>query len=216
MPANEKNRILLTDQSLQLHYRARSRAFSLAYIERIALEHRKLWLPLLGGGILTCFCLLALMHTFNMPYRLMGGAALGAFGMWWGIRGSMALVVYEQRQHHTDFLISHVSKSLPTFIAFANKLIRHYPQSLGEYCVTLSLEEWGRLQQMGSLTLTTPRRCMPAAMAYRQGLRADEFLLSFDPFQMGQRLQWMLEDHELTATLQGTVNATEFSLPNRQ
>lgn len=214
-PGNTQNRALLTEQALQVYYRGKGRAFSLAYVERLALEHRKLWLPLIGGGILACLCLLALMQTFNMPYRLLTGATIGAVGVWWGIRGSMALVVYEQR-HHNDFLLSYVNKSLPTFIAFANRVIRRYPTPLGNYWLAVSLQEWAQLQQEGTLTLTAPKTCEPEEQASRKHLGPQELWLAIDPLEVGPRLRWTLREQVLTAALHDRLEIKEVSLPGYQ
>lgn len=203
-----QNRLLLTEQSLQIQYRGRSRAFSLEYLERIALEHRKLWLPLIGGGILASLCLLALLETFNMPYRLLAGAAIGILGVWWGYRGSMALVVYEQR-HHTDFLLRDVAPSLAIFIAFSNRIIYRYPQSLGLYCIALQEQEWQQLQEQGALVLGQPLLAIPEEIALHRSPGAHKHWMAFDPFRLGGRLQWTLQERELQAHLTGTVQLHE-------
>lgn len=204
------NRLLLTPQALQVYYRARGRAFSLEYIQHLALEHRKLWLPLIGGGILASLCFLALLHTFNMPYRLLAGGALGLLGVWWGYRGSMALVVYEQR-HHTDFLIGHPAEGLPVFIAFANRLIKRYPQGLGNYCIVLTAAEWKQLQQARTLVLDMPRLSIPQQVAQHQDPGADAQWVAFDPFVLGPRLQWSLQGQELLAHLKGPLHLHELA-----
>lgn len=209
---SKSKRLLLTAQSLQVYYRGKGRAFSLEYLERLSLEHRKLWLPLIGGGILASLCLLALLHTFNMPYRLLAGAVIGAFGIWWGYRGSTALVVYEQR-HHTDFLLRQPAGSLPLFIAFANRIIRRYPQPLGEFCIRLSSQEWQQLSESGTLHLDKARRCEPPEIAVRQNPGTEEgHWFAFDPYSMGPRLQWSLNGQELVAHLQGSLSMQEVRL----
>lgn len=194
-----------------MYYRGKSRAFSLAYVERLSLEHRKLWLPLIGGGILASLCLLALFHTFNMPYRLLSGVAVGLFGLWWGYRGNTALVVYEQR-HHTDYLLRKPFQALPVFIAFSNLIIRRYPQPLGQYSVALSAQEWEQLQKQGFIELKEPRACFPQEIAQWQQAGAGYYWGMFDPFLMGERLQWSLQGKELTAHLQGRLEAQQLQL----
>lgn len=209
-PLGEKsdgnNRILLTERSLQVYYRGKSRAFGLEYVQRLNIEHRKLWLPLLGGGILASLCLLALLQTFTIPYRLMAGIAVGLFGFWWGYRGSLALVVYEQR-HHTDFLLPKLTEPLSVFVAFANRLIRQYPRPLGNYCMQLSGQEWALLQQQGFLLLAQPRNCEPEEEVHQKGLPPDVRWVCFDPFTMGEQLQWRLEGGSLKTYLQGRLPA---------
>lgn len=204
------NRLLLTPQALQVYYRAKGRAFSLEYIQYLALEHRKLWLPLIGGGILASLCFLALLHTFNMPYRLLAGGALGLLGVWWGYRGSMALVVHEQR-HHTDFLIRHPAAALPVFIAFANRLIRRYPEPLGNYCIALSAAEWQQLQQARTIEIEVPRLCIPQQVAQHQRPGEGWHWAAFDPFVLGPHLQWSLQGQELLAHLKGPLQLHELA-----
>lgn len=205
---DRNNQVLLSERTLQIHHRGKSRAFSLEYIQRIALEHRKLWLPLIGGGIVASLCLLALLHTFTMPYRLLTGAAIGIFAMWWGYRGNMALVVYEQR-HHTDFLIPKVEQSLPVFIAFANRFIRRYPLPLQDYCVSLSLPEWQQIQQEGVVVLQQPRQCVAVEEALSQSPGPDHVWAVFEPLRIGARLQWTLQEQVLVAHFQGVLRRDE-------
>lgn len=207
-PGDSNNRMLLRERSLQVYYRGKGRAFALEYVQQLALEHRKLWLPLIGGGILASLCLLALLKTYNIPYRLLAGAAIGLLSCWWGYRGSMALVVYEQR-HHTDFLIPAPAQSLQVFVAFANRLIRQYPQPLGEYCVALSMQEWEQLQKTGFVVLQEPRLCVPQQEAVVVSPGEGAYWALFDPFLLGERLQWSLEGSQLVARLQGEVASAE-------
>ncbi len=206
-----ENQAMLSENSLQIKHRGKSRAFSLQYVQRLALEHRKLWLPLIGGGIVASLCLLALLHTFTMPYRLLTGAAIGLLGVWWGYRGSMALVVYEQR-HHSDFLIARTEASLPVFIAFANRYIRRYPQPLEQYCVRLSLEEWQQLNLQGSLALNKPRLCVQQEAALRQDPGPDAIWAVFSPLQLANRLQWSLQGQELVVHVKGSLHVQELLL----
>jgi hypothetical protein len=209
-----RNLLQLTDGALHITYRGRHRAFSLAYVQQLALEHRKLWLPLIGGGILASLCLLALLQTFSMPLRLLSGVMAGFLLMWWGLRGSGALVVYEQR-NRTDFLLPVENKSLPLFVAFTNRLIRRYPAPLGHYCFLASEQEVQQLQGRGALQLEEPRLCQP-----RDSLRAlppigvtpsgeapqgRGYWLVLDPLRLGSRLHWSLRGQELQAHVQGRL-----------
>ncbi|AHM59988.1 hypothetical protein D770_08625 [Flammeovirgaceae bacterium 311] len=204
------NQALLSEHALQIKHRGKSRAFSLQYVERLSLEHRKLWLPLIGGAIVASLCLLALLHTFTMPYRLLSGAAIGLLGVWWGYRGSMALVVYEQR-NHTDFLLSRVAQPVPVFLAFANRLIRRYPQPLGNYCISLSIQEWQQINLRGNITLAEPRLCLQQEVALYQNAGSSALWVAFDPLRLGNRLQWSLEGQELQGRLSGTIRVQEVS-----
>ncbi len=205
------NQVMLSENALQIKHRGKNRAFSLQYVQRLALEHRKLWLPLIGGAIVASLCLLALLHTFTMPYRLLTGAAIGLLGVWWGYRGSMALVVYEQR-HHSDFLITRVEESLPVFIAFANRIIRRYPQPLEHYCVALSLQEWQQLNMHGYLTLNKPRLCVQQEMALHLNPGSEAAWAVFDPLLLANRLQWSLQGHELVVHIKGSLRVQEVTL----
>lgn len=208
---DERNVLSLTENALHITYKGKHRAFSLAYLQEVALEHRKLWLPLIGGGILSSLCLLALLHTFSIPFRLLGGAAAGLLMMWWGYRGSMALVVYESR-HHTDFLLNSAHQPLELFIAFANRLIRRYPQPMGNYCLELSFQEWQELQEQGQLQLEEARICIPEELSWRQPTGSDKYWLCFDPLRMGNRLQWSMRGKELEAYIQGPLRRNEVEL----
>ncbi len=205
---DSQNRALLTEQSLHLYFRGKGRAFSLEYLQRLALEHRKLWFPLIGGGILASLCLLTLLHTFTIPYRLLAGATLGVLGMWWGYRGSMALVVYEAN-HHTDFLLREVAQNLPIFLAFSNRIIRRYPHSLGTYSIQISEEQWQQLQQHGSLVLPAAIPAIPLEYAMMKLPQGDSRWVAFDPFRLGSRLQWSMREQELVSLVSGTIYAYE-------
>ncbi|EMR01584.1 hypothetical protein [Cesiribacter andamanensis] len=205
---DHRNVLQLTEGALHIVYRGRNRAFSLAYIQQLALEHRKLWLPLIGGGILASLCLLALFQTFSMPFRLLSGVMAGLLLIWWGYRGSMALVVYEQR-HHTDFLLPAQNKGLALFVAFANRLIRRYPEPLEQYCLPLSAVEWQQLQQEGVLELVQARDCQPRERLRYLPAAGLEYWLAFDPLRMGGRLRWSLQGQELLAQLQGRIARQE-------
>jgi hypothetical protein len=198
----------LTDGALHITYRGRHRAFSLAYVQQLALEHRKLWLPLIGGGILASLCLLALLQTFSMPFRLLSGVMAGFLLMWWGFRGSGALVVYEQR-NRTDFLLPAENKSLPLFVAFTNRLIRRYPAPLGHYSFLASEQEVQELQRKGALVLEEARLCHPRDSLGGITPTGSGYWLVFDPLRLGSRLHWSLRGQELQAHVQGRLAKQE-------
>jgi hypothetical protein len=150
---NAKDAIALSPEYLQIKAGSRNQAWAWQDVQRLSLQTRKLWLPLIGGTILATLCLIALFTTYKYPWWLMTGSVVGSLLAYYGWQPRPTLVVQENK-HHTDFLLSKPAGSLPIYIALANRLAIRYPQDMGRLFLPLERSALQILAQGSSLRIT--------------------------------------------------------------
>lgn len=124
---DEGYKCLLTDQNLVIILDHKENEFNLKDIQKITLESRFIMLPLLLGGIVMPFSLLALFTIDADPWIMMTLFVLGGLGFYQGWLGHPVITVTLMSKISQDLKIRYVSEPLRAFIKFANEVIKRGP-----------------------------------------------------------------------------------------
>ena len=118
---DKHNRCWLTAKHLVVVFRGRKHAFELGHIQRIALEQRRAWLPLIIGGIVAPLSLIALLLNLYDPWVLLYIFLPSLLLLYLGWLPYSVMAVHDAVKPH-DFRLPSVSSNLRAFIRFANRM----------------------------------------------------------------------------------------------
>lgn len=141
---NERHKIWLSRQHLQLLYHGRHRVFELGQVSHLAFNQRKLMLPLVGGGIAATLSLVAIFKTYASPWLMLSLLVAGVLIAYLGYQGSWVLTVHEHK-YHQDFFLKGITPNLRAFVNYANTFTGLQPPGL--LYLPLSQSEWEQASQ---------------------------------------------------------------------
>ena len=120
---DDKNKCLLSDETLTIIYRSRSHNFELSRIRQITFESRKLMLPLILGGTSAAFVLISILNNLFNPWLSLSFLFVSLIVAYFGWSGTNVLTIREAG-HNNDFMLKHISINMRSFVTYVNKLIR--------------------------------------------------------------------------------------------
>lgn len=163
---DEQNRCWLTNQHLYVKTKGKIKRFDLERIQRLSVEQRRWWFPVVAGGILAPLSLVAILLNLYNPWWLIS-LLVGSMLLWyWGASQHMVLAVY-QPHHRQDVSLSTVTPNLAAFVQFTNRFLH---QGLQRIYVQAEPNAWQSAQQSG--------RYVPDA------LQKNGFISAYSPDQL--------------------------------
>ncbi|WKN41610.1 DUF952 domain-containing protein [Tunicatimonas pelagia] len=142
---DEQNRLWLTEEHFYVQVRGKLRRFDIERIQRVAIENRRWWFPVVAGGILAPLSLLAILLNLYNPWWLIS-LLVGSMLLWyWGATQHQVLAIH-QHHHRQDIALTLVSQNLREFIKFTNRFLR---QGLPTLYVKEDPKAWQEAQQTG-------------------------------------------------------------------
>ncbi len=140
-----KNRCLLTQQQLVVIYRGKTHAFALDQVKTINFSQRRWLLPLLSGGIVAPFMLIAIFLNLYDPWPLFVVFVLASLAFYIGWSLHPALTIRDSTKDH-DFFLHDISSNLRAFVGFANRY--RLQQHATVYHIARA-QDWELAQQTG-------------------------------------------------------------------
>ncbi|MDN5200490.1 DUF952 domain-containing protein [Fulvivirgaceae bacterium BMA10] len=119
---DDKNKCLLTDSDLKVIYKAASFNFSLKDIQEIQFKNKRLMLPLIFGGLIATFSLIAIFKNLFNPWLSLSVFISGSLICYYGYMGTNVLIIKEQSLE-SDFMLKHVSINILAFVKYAKKIL---------------------------------------------------------------------------------------------
>ncbi|MDQ3392724.1 MAG: DUF952 domain-containing protein [Bacteroidota bacterium] len=142
---DESNKCLLTDQHLFVILKNSEHSFPLIELSHIQLENRYSMFPLIAGGILLPFTLIAIFKYLYDPWILIYLFILGALSFYMGWIGKPVISINSKNSISDTLLIKYVSEPLKAFINFTNETIKAGVQdelNFPSIYHIISTEEW--------------------------------------------------------------------------
>lgn len=142
---DENNVCLLTESTLVIRYKGKSDHYFIHWVKNIAFKRRIFLIPIVFGGISASLAGIGLFQYFLNPWIMLSILFTSALAIYYGIQGSMALVIITPIKEY-DYFISHVSENLRAFSAFA------YNQSMGnqiDFYLIMTQNEYTETQANG-------------------------------------------------------------------
>ncbi len=140
---DEKNKCLLTPKHLVVIYRKKTTPFELEHLQGVSFNNRRWLLPLIAGGIVGSFSLLAIFLNLYNPWPLFLLFVLAALGFYWGWMPHPVLTIRDQVKEH-DFPLRYISANLRAFVSFVNQYKKQRNEMIYHVART---EEWEMAQQ---------------------------------------------------------------------
>ena len=126
---DEDNRCLLTPRQLIVVSRGKVYRFERKRIKRLAFEERRAWLPLIVGGIVAPFSLLAILLNLYNSWTMMLLFLPSLLLLYLGWFPYPVLAVHDDVKPH-DFRLPSVSDNLRAFAQFFNRMTHQQDASI--------------------------------------------------------------------------------------
>ena len=143
---DEANRCLLTQRQLIVVLSGKPYRFERKRIKLLAFEERRAWLPLILGGIVAPFALLAIFLNLYNPWTMILLFLPALLLLYYGWYPYPVLAVHDDVKPH-DFRLPFVSDNLRAFTQFVNRMIHQQDQSI--YHVARA-QDWQAAQSTGT------------------------------------------------------------------
>ncbi|MTI22168.1 hypothetical protein E1176_14145 [Fulvivirga sp. RKSG066] len=197
---DEKNRCFLSKKSLFIKYKGRLEQFDLSDIQELNFKHKLLLLPLILGGILAPFALLALLKDLGNPWLLLSGMVLGILLIYYGYDGTPTLSIATKVKEF-DFFIKKPTPNLLAFSKYARQIFTFGEKGSFFYLkVTNDLAE----EHESKAQLTFSDQCRLSY--YDEVFRKKNEYFVFDPLLLGKHFELMTEEDKIVPVISGTVS----------
>ena len=202
---DDRNRIWLTEEHFYVQVKGKIRRFDLERIQRVAIEKRRWWFPVVAGGILAPLSLLAILLNLYNPWWLIS-LLVGSMLLWyWGATQHQVLAIH-QYHHRQDIPLIMVSQNLHAFIRFTNRFLRHGSPPL---YIEKEPKAWQEAQQRGyyAPNVLQKRGFIPAYTEEQwkdQSSPTADWLIE-NPINVTSPIRYEAEGKQLRPRIYGTI-----------
>ncbi|CAN5408066.1 hypothetical protein BH23BAC1_BH23BAC1_35130 [soil metagenome] len=200
---DEKNKCLLTDKSLVFIINNKEHAFPLTDINHLQVEERRTMLPLIAGGIVIPFSLLAIFTNLTYPWLIIVLFVSGCLSFYSGWLGHRVISVHAKGPIVHDLKIKYASQPLRAFLEFTNEILR---QGISEEIRAPNIyhivrkNDWSKnifdryyappsLQAEGFIHCSTKLQLNPTIQRLFSGQK-DLLILSIDPLKVKPEIKY--------------------------
>ncbi len=190
---DEKNKGLLTNRHLIIIHRGKPTRFERAQIKDIAFRQRRWLLPLVAGGIVAPFALLAIFLNLYNLWPLFLLFVLSSLAFYTGWMHHPTLTIQDAVKEH-DFPLTFVSSHLKAFVHFTreqlankNEMIYHIAR-VADWQSPQKNYQPATLQQEGFIHAAT--RYQLQQLSSRFAAVHDWLVLSIDPLQVQAEIRY--------------------------
>lgn len=199
---DERNKCLLTQKHLVVIYRKKTTHFELEHLHEISFNERRWLLPLIAGGIVASFSLLAIFLNLYNPWPLFFLFVLAALGFYWGWMPHPVLTIRDQVKEH-DFPLRYISANLKAFVSFVNQYKKQRNEMIYHVART---EEWEKAQQQDRYQAASLQKVgFIHGTSHNQLMRLKQYgifpphqswtLLAIDPFKVKAEIRYETGDN---------------------
>lgn len=129
---NHRNKILLFDNYLMVINRGNKNSFRLEDISNIYFTRHKILIPIVVGGIIASFSLIAIFVSFYSPLLIISIFITGVLVLYLGYNGEDVMVV-DLKVKHEYFPLRYISANLRAFVHFLNNFLKAGQEPYGWY-----------------------------------------------------------------------------------
>lgn len=217
---DENNACLLYEKHLTVIRKGKVTTFEVAEIQQLAVDHRKMMLPLIAGGVFSSLSVIAMAQNLFNPWIILTWFMINLLLLYLGWIGHPVLTV-QQKAFHTDFPLKNKGKNLKEFINFSNDYLRNLrlnipkvspvyhilPRKEWEIVKTTQTYEPLSLKKEGYIHFSTKEQIPQVRERYFQNQK-DLVILQIDPLKLKAELKYELvyEQENLYPHLYGPLN----------
>ncbi|MEQ9443749.1 MAG: DUF952 domain-containing protein [Cyclobacteriaceae bacterium] len=212
---DERNRCWLTNQHFYVQAKGKTRRFDLERIQRLAIEQRRWWFPVVAGGILAPLSLLAILLNLYNPWWLIS-LLVGSMLLWyWGASQHMVLAIH-QPHHRQDIPLLNVTGNLREFVQFTNRFLR---QGLPQLYVRAEPAAWQEAQHHRVYRPTALREPgFITTYTFEQIEKepaSGQVWLAIDPLKLTTPVRYEAEGQQLVPRIYGPIPLAAITLATR-
>ena len=204
---DERYKCFLTDDELVVVYLKREEHYPLDILTNIDFGHKKMLLPLVGGGILAILSFLMIFRNLFNPWLSLLALVIGTLALYAGWEGRPSLTVSTPAYEH-HFLLRSISPNLKAFRKFLlNFMHNQRHQSNRLYVV---LEERQMLEKGKDLHLPSGTDSFQAYTDNQfknlQETRQEK-AIEIDPMKINAPIRYQMQNNELYPFIFGPINS---------
>jgi len=208
---DEKNKCELTDQRLFVRKRKLLRDFPLETVKGIAINQRKLLIPIIFSGIFTPLIVVGFFQGYFHPVIAVLFIITGIFTFYFGWIGQQVMTV-NHMGGHTDFNMEYATQNILAFIEFANQYIQNETPELRSLYALIDKKDDQSLEALKLNVL----KSKPDLYSYSQlkellvdqSGSVDFIIMAIDPLKAGTEIKYELSknEHTLKPVIKGNIN----------
>jgi hypothetical protein len=153
----------------------------------LQINHRKLLIPIIFGGVFTPLTAVGYFQGFFHPVVALVFIIAGIFGFYLGWTGQEVLTVREMGSH-TDFPLLHAGDNIRAFVEFTNQYIDHEPVEQRALYLPAGYDDASEAFRNPPLTLFTFRQMREYLSS--GGTGKVSLIWVIDPVQTGSQIKY--------------------------
>lgn len=203
---NHRNKIILLDKYLVVIYRGSKNTFRLEDIAQLYFTRHKILIPIVVGGIIASFSLIAIFVAYYSPLLIISIFVTGVLVLYLGYNGEDVLVV-DLKVKQEFFPLRKVSDNVRAFVHFVNQFLRAGNEKI-RWCIFLPLKSDIKQQQEQKppLQAFTFEQMQQQKSEFPE--KNDKTFVALDPFQLGSEVKFekLPGKNELYPMIYGKIN----------
>jgi hypothetical protein len=207
---NDDNSCKLTDRRLIIRRRNKLYEYPIQGIRSLGINHRKLLIPIVFGGVFTPLIAVGFFEGFFHPVIAVILIISGVFTFYLGWTGQQVLTVNES-QGHSDFPVENPGENMAAFIEFTNQFIENEPLEFRSLYLMTGNENRGPKIGDPPVVLYTFRQIKDKLMSGPQ--EKDVVIWAIDPLNTGTEIKYERfgGDPGLRPVLKGKIKPEAFT-----
>jgi hypothetical protein len=184
---NDRYSCKLTDQRLIIRRKNRLNEFPIQGIRSLRINHRKLLIPIVFGGVFTPLIAVGYFEGFFHPVIAVVLIISGVFTFYVGWTGQQVLTVNES-QGHSDFTMENPGENLIAFIEYTNQFIENEPVEFRSLYLLAGNEDPGLKMEDLPVMLYTYRQIRNKLMSEPEN--EEVVIWAIDPLKTGTEVKY--------------------------
>ena len=195
---NERNKCIISDNYLGVVVRGRKTIFPLADVSTIFSTQKKMLFPLVLGGIVAPFCLLAIWNQFFDPWLMLTFFIGGLYMAYYGWMGSCTLTIKTKLKEY-DFFVNRVTSNLKAFMTYVNDSLPQYAhgEEARKFYLRLRKEDWIKATEKGKISIRGSKQKLYTFRQERSAPEPPGFItLVVDPDKVPGEMRFLREQED--------------------
>ena len=208
--SDEDNVCYLSHDNLYVKSKGIMNHFQLESIMNIGFKRKLLLFPVVVGGIISSFSLVALFNglynVWLMLCLMIGGLAL----LFYGAEGSNTLSVQTNVKEY-DFFIKSPTPNLRSFVSFLINF-QHKGEDALIYYIVIDQKVWDQAQTSGYINVDSPMRLN----AQRSNIDENQVELVIDLAKSNIEVEYIMnkEQNKLVPIIKKNIRISDITIPN--
>ncbi len=204
---NQKNKMILFENYLMVIYKGNKNTFRLEDIDLLYFTRHKILIPIVVGGIIASFALIAIFVSYYSPLLVISIFITGVLVLYLGYNGEDVLVVdLKTRQDH--FPLRLVTANLKAFVHFLNKFLKAGEDKFRWYIYVPVYKGDGTFAEQENY----PLQAFTYEQMQKQNMKIEgnfnKTFVALDPFQLRSEVKFEIPagENELYPMIYGAIN----------